>query len=111
MKIKQGEIYLANLSFKGGHEQSGYRPVLIMQNNFLNDNLNTAIVAPMTSNLAAKGKLTTHFLPKNLSRLNFDSIILLFQMRTIDMRKLKKRVSFVGDYNLKEIKKQLKFIF
>jgi len=31
MKLNQGDIYLANLDPTKGHEQSGYRPVLVMK--------------------------------------------------------------------------------
>ncbi|MFH1522255.1 MAG: type II toxin-antitoxin system PemK/MazF family toxin [Patescibacteria group bacterium] len=111
MSIKQGDIYLADLNPAKGHEQSGFRPVLIMQNNLLNENLSTAIIAPITSNLSAQGKLTTHFLPKNISKLNQDSVVLLFQMRTLDKGRLQKKITNLGQDEILKIKSQLKFIF
>jgi len=108
---KQGEIYLADLNPTKGHEQSGTRPVLIMQNDILNKNLNTVIVAPITSNLNAKGKLTTYFLPKNTSCLKQDSIALLFQIRTLDKKRLQKKISALPKEEIFSIKEQLKFIF
>lgn len=49
--ICQGDIYFTDLNPIKGHEQAGFRPVLIMQNNILNKNLNTVIIAPITSNI------------------------------------------------------------
>ena len=109
--IQQGDIYLANLNPVKGHEQAGFRPVLIMQNNILNANLNTAVICPITSNLKAKGKLTTYFLSKKESNLDKDSVVLLFQIRTIDRTRLKKRAFQLDKGIFLKIKKELRFIF
>lgn len=109
--MRQGDIYLANLNPVKGHEQAGFRPVLVMQNNILNTNLNTIIVAPITSNLKAKGKMTTYFLSQKISKLSKDSVVLLFQLRTLDKSRLKKKISNMGEALFLEIKKQLSFVF
>ncbi|MBU4332552.1 type II toxin-antitoxin system PemK/MazF family toxin [Patescibacteria group bacterium] len=111
MTIHQGEIYLANLNPIKGHEQAGFRPVLILQNNILNKNLSTVIIAPITSNLKAKGRLTTYFLSKEISGLDRDSVVLLFQIRTLDKERLQKRVGILSKEEFREIKQQLRFIF
>ena len=98
---------MANLNPIKGHEQAGMRPVLIMQNDILNKNLNTVIIAPLTSNLNAKGFLTTWFLPKKTSNLNSDSIVLLFQIRTIDKMRLEKKVSTLSRIEFSKIKNQV----
>ena len=54
--IKRGEIYLANLNPSVGSEQSGVRPVLIIQNDIGNIYSNTTIVACMTSHMEGKPK-------------------------------------------------------
>ena len=109
--IQQGDIFLADLNPVKGHEQSGYRPVLVMQNNILNTNLNTVLIAPITSNLQAKGKLTTFFLPQKLSKLHYDSVVLFFQMRTIDTSRLEKLLTHISHEEFIFIKDQLRFIF
>jgi len=111
MDIKQGDIFLANLNPVAGHEQADFRPVLIMQNNILNNNLSTIIIAPITANIKTKGKLTTYFLPKNSSSLDKNSIVLLFQMRTLDKGRLEKKIAKVAKEDFIKIKEQLKFIF
>ena len=111
MRLNQGDIYLVNLNPTKGHEQSGYRPVLVIQNNFLNKNLNTVVVAPLTTNLQAKEKLTTYFLSKKETKLKKDSVVLLFQVRTIDKERLSKKVSSLKQNVFYEIKKQLNFVF
>lgn len=47
--IKRGDIYLVDLSPTKGHEQSGKRPVVVIQNNIANMFSNTTIIAPCTT--------------------------------------------------------------
>jgi mRNA interferase MazF len=111
MKISQRTIYFANLNPTKGHEQSGLRPVIVLQNDILNKNLNTVVIAPLTSNLHAKGLLTTYFLDKNYYNLAFDSLILLTQIRTIDKSRLTRKITQIDPDTFREIKKQLTLIF
>lgn len=110
MPIRQGDIYLADLNPAKGHAR-GFRPVLVIQNDILNANLNTIVIVPITSNLNAKGKLTTYFLPKIVSGLNQDSVALLFQIRTIDKERLRKMITRLDRDEFIRIREQLKFIF
>jgi len=109
--MKQGEIYFADLNPIKGHEQGGYRPVLVLQNDIFNKHLNTVIIAPITTNLKAKGLLTTYFLAQKKSKLKYDSVVFLHQLRTIDKTRLKKLVSSPTSYELANIREQLSLIF
>jgi mRNA interferase MazF len=111
VKVQQAEIYFANLNPTKGHEQSGLRPVLILQNNHLNKHLSTIVVAPITSNLLTKGYYTTFYLPKETSKLLSDSVILLYQVRTLDKSRLQKRVSQVPKELFNKIKQQLYLVY
>lgn len=111
MTPKQGAIYLVDLDPTKGHEQSGKRPVLVLQNNILNKNLNTVVVAPLTGNLRMKGALTTYFLPSTTSGLEKDSIILLYQIRTIDTSRIEKYVGTLSGQQFHDVKKQLSCVF
>lgn len=109
--LKQGAIYFADLNPVKGHEQAGFRPVLVLQNDILNKNLSTVIIAPITTNLKAKGYLTTCFLAKSVSGLPQDSVILLYQIRTIDKMRLKRLVSNLSPVIMRQIKEQIAFVF
>lgn len=109
--VKQGSIFLADLNPVKGHEQSGYRPVIVLQNNILNKNLNTVIIVPITKNLNAKGYLTTFFLDKKTSQLSHDSIALLFQIRTIDKIRLKKYIYTLPSAVFYALKRQMYLVF
>jgi mRNA interferase MazF len=101
--IKQGDIFLVNLNPIKGHEQGGLRPALILQNDQLNHNLSTVIIAPITSNMALKGLMTTHFLPAKSSGLNRDSLVLVYQVRTIDKGRFIKRIARISKNDFFEI--------
>lgn len=40
---------MLNFNPQTGHEQAGYRPVLVVSNNFFNNKTNMAIVCPVTN--------------------------------------------------------------
>lgn len=107
MEIKRGEIYYADLSPVVGSEQGGIRPVLIIQNDIGNKYSPTVIVAAITSQIN-KAKIPTHIeLPSDIYNLPKDSVILLEQIRTIDKRRLKEKITtLVGD-KMKEVNKAL----
>jgi mRNA interferase MazF len=110
-QINQGDIYLANLNPVKGHEQAGLRPVLVLQNNILNRNLNTIVIAPITSNLEAKGLMTTYFLSGKESGLKKDSVALLYQIRTIDKTPLKKEVGHISKKDFSQIRVKMMRVF
>ncbi len=67
--------------------------MLIVQNDIGNKYSPTVIISAITSQIQ-KARLPTHVeLPSRLSGLEKDSVILLEQVRTIDKRRLKKRVT------------------
>ena len=105
--VKRGDIYFADLSPVVGSEQGGVRPVLVIQNDVGNRYSPTVIVSAITSQLS-KAKLPTHIelsssdyhLPKN-------SVVLLEQIRTLDKRRLKEKITVIKKKKMKEINKAL----
>lgn len=47
--VKQGDIIKINLDPRAGHEQAGYRPAVVVSNNFFNKVTNMTIVCPITN--------------------------------------------------------------
>jgi len=47
--VKQGDIIKLELSPTAGHEQSGYRPAVVVSNNFAITKTNVVYVAPITN--------------------------------------------------------------
>jgi mRNA interferase MazF len=97
MVVKRGDIYYANLSPVVGSEQGGHRPVLVIQNDVGNKYSPTVIVAAITSQIS-KAKLPTHVeVSAKQFNLDKDSVVLLEQMRTIDKRRLKEKVTHLSE--------------
>lgn len=101
---KRGEIYLAALDPTIGHEIKKTRPVLIIQNDTSNEHSRTTIVAPITSTvrmplspvhalLAADGR----------TGLAVVSVALLNQIRTVDRRRLIKRLGLVDAQRMQHV--------
>ncbi len=47
--VKQGDIIKINFNPQQGHEQAGYRPAVVISNNFFNEKARLAIVCPITN--------------------------------------------------------------
>lgn len=105
--VKRGEIYFADMGEGVGSEQNGIRPVLVLQNDVGNKFSPTTIVALITS-INKKMNLPVHLeIPKTISRLPQDSVVLLEQIRTIDKKRLLKKVSFLDSETMNEIDEKI----
>lgn len=106
-EFKRGDIYMADLSPVVGSEQGGIRPVLIIQNDIGNKYSPTVIVTAITSQMT-KAKLPTHVeLPSKLFNLPKDSVALLEQVRTLDKRRLKDKLTTLSEIKMKEVNRAL----
>lgn len=104
--IKRGAVYFANLDPGFGSEQGGSRPVLVIQNNIGNRFSPTVIVAAITSKL--KKNIPTHIKVPAEHGLEKDSVILLEQLRTIDKRRLVKKVAELDENFMNHVDTVLK---
>ena len=101
--VKRGDIFFAELSPVVGSEQGGIRPVQIIQNDIGNQYSPTTIVAAITSQIT-KAKIPTHVeITTGQSGLLKDSVVLAEQLRTIDKKRLKEKVSNVDDELMKKV--------
>ncbi|TCS80885.1 type II toxin-antitoxin system PemK/MazF family toxin [Pectinatus cerevisiiphilus] len=106
--IKRGDIFYANLSPVVGSEQGGSRPVLILQNNIGNKYSPTIIVAAITAQIT-KGKLPTHIeLKADKCKLERDSVVLLEQLRTIDKKRLRNKITTLDNNIMKSVDEAVK---
>lgn len=98
---------MADLSPVVGSEQGGVRPVLIIQNDIGNKYSPTVIVTAITSQMT-KAKIPTHVeLPSKEYNLPKDSVALLEQVRTLDKRRLKEKLTSLPEHKMKEVNRAL----
>lgn len=106
-KIRRGDIFYADLTLGVGSEQSGFRPVLIIQNNTGNKHSATVIAAVITSRTKHKADLPTHCPLKRQQGLGRDSLVLLEQIRTIDKSRLKEYIGTLDGAAMSGVDKAL----
>ena len=88
-KIRRGDVYYAELPDETvGSVQSGRRPVLITQNNYMNDRAPTVLVATITSAIK-RLDLKTHVLLPKIKGLPKQSMVMTEQRYTLDKKSLK----------------------
>ena len=107
--MQKGDIYYASFDEGIGSEQTGKRPVLIIQNNIGNKYSPTVIVALITKHCKAM-YIPTHTLLKTIDTpfLKYNSIVLTEQIRTIDKTRLLEYLGTINSYQLDEVNKALK---
>jgi mRNA interferase MazF len=89
-RIRRGDIFYADLRPTVGSEQAGVRPVLVVQNDVANRLSPTVVVCALTSQLK-RPQLPTHVLVPDLDP-GAPSVLLVEQMRTLDKRRLLRRI-------------------
>lgn len=105
--VKRGEIFYANLSPVIGLEQGDIAPVIIIQNDIGNRYAPTVVVAVITSQIN-KAKLPTHVeISSSKYGLIPDSVVLLEQIRTIDKRRLERKIGNIDIEDIIKINKAL----
>lgn len=104
--IRRGDVYYADLSGVVGSEQDGVRPVVVVQNDKGNKYSTTLIVAPISKKMS-KPPLPTHVI-FSVSQLNYVSMILLEQLRTIDKKRLGQWICTLDQSTIEKINAALR---
>ena len=102
VRPRRGEIYLVYFDPTVGAEIQKTRPAVILQNDIGNQYSPLTIVAAITSNVLRRGP-TSVFVRAREAGLTVDSVILLNQIRTIDKRRLGKRLGALRPDTMKQI--------
>ena len=100
MRIKQYEIWVADLNPRFGTEAGKTRPVLIIQTDLLNKFHPSTIICPITTNVKPEAEILRVHLSKGTSKLKEDCDIMIDQIRSIDNKRLIKKI---GELKQKEI--------
>lgn len=102
-EFHRGEIYYADLDPIFGHEQGGYRPVLILQNDYGNFYSPTVIVTSATSRISKKPHLSTHVVLDRVDGLPSPSTFQLENLRTLDKQRMGDCVGKLTDEQMEKI--------
>ena len=99
----RGEIYYADLDPVVGSEQGGRRPVLILQNDIGNEHSPVTIAASITSAPARLSRPTDVLISGESSGLAKPSRVLLNQIKTLDKRRLGRKIGRLSTEQMKQV--------
>ena len=100
MQIKQYQIWIADLNPGFGTETGKTRPVVILQTDLLNRFHPSTIICPITTNVKPEAKILRVHLFKGVSKLKENCDIMIDQLRSIDNKRLIKKI---GDLPIESI--------
>ena len=92
MKIRQFEIWIADLNPRFGTETGKTRPVVVVQTDYLNKVHPSTIICPITTNVKPESEILRVHLKKGMARLKEDCDVMIDQIRAIDNKRFIKRV-------------------
>lgn len=110
MKIKQFDIWVADLEPQRGTEAGKVRPVLVIQTNLLNSIHPSVIVCPVTTKVESESEILRVHLTKGMSNLKVESDIMIDQIRAIDKRRLLNKVGELPKELQKIVKENIKVV-
>ena len=98
MTPERWSVWLANLDPVVGSEQGKTRPVLVLSDTQLNRILPVVNVLPITSRKRQRRIYPNEALiPAGTAGLDVESIVLCYQIRTLDKRRLVKQLGMLDD--------------
>lgn len=103
--MRQGELWYAILGPVKGSEQDGYRPVLIVSGNLMNQYAPVVICCPLTSKI--KKYMGNPILSAGNHGLTNDSEVLVSHVRSISKDRLSEKIGEVPLSVVQSIKKTL----
>ena len=108
MRIKQYEVWLADLNPTIGTEPGKTRPVVIIQTDLLNETHLSTLICPITTNVKADIQmLRVHLRKDQLTKL---SDILVDQIRAIDNKRFIKQLGKLNKNQIQTLKRNIKIV-
>src|SRR5919205_53876 len=102
MCVERWSVWLAKLGPVVGSEQGLTRPVLVISQTALNDVLPVVNVLPVTSRKGGRRIYPNEaLLPVGTAGLTLESIVLCYQIRTLDKRRLGRTFGTLDDETLR----------
>ncbi len=105
---KRGDVYLVNFDPTLGAEIRKTRPALVLQNDIANRHSPITIVAAITSHFGDRLYPTEVLVEAPEGGLSTDSVILLNQIRSIDRRRLAKRLGSANPETMTRVDQALR---
>ncbi|MBN8719469.1 MAG: type II toxin-antitoxin system PemK/MazF family toxin [Sediminibacterium magnilacihabitans] len=108
IKIKQYDIWLADLNPSKGTEAGKVRPVVIIQTDLLNGTHLSTLICPVTTNVQPELELLRVHLKKG--QLDKLSDVLIDQIRSIDNKRLIQKLGRLTPHQVDELKRNIAIV-
>jgi mRNA interferase MazF len=112
LTMQRGDIVLVDLPQAvgtSGHEQTGNRPALVVHSDATSASLSIIMIVPLTSNIAAKKFAhTIEIQPSSQNGLSTPSVLMVFQLRAIDKRRIIKKLGVIEAAALELVDAEMK---
>lgn len=112
--MARGDIRTVDLpasANQAGHEQIGSRPVIVVQTDITDAMLPTTMIIPITSNLCAlRYPHTLRIDPSTQNGLTMPSVLLVFQLRAIDKKRLGNRIGQLEQRHLQQLETEIRHL-
>ena len=94
-----------------GHEQAVSRPAVVVQADSSHGSLPTVTVVPMTGQLdAARFPRTFRVDPSDANGLTRSTVVLAFQLRAVDSRRLLRRIGALEPHHLALLEEEMRVL-
>jgi mRNA interferase MazF len=112
MKIKQYDVWLADLNPRSGTEPGKLRPVVIIQTDLLNEiGHPSTLVCPITTHVIPDASILRVHLSKKEAGTTNPSDIMVDQVRAIDNQRLTDRIGSLNSLSVKALRDSLTTVF
>ena len=110
MRIKQFELWIADLNPRIGTEAGKVRPVIVVQTDLLNKEHPSTIICPITTKIQKESEILRIHLKKSKIKLKEDCDIMMDQLRAIDNKRLLRKIGEVNNDVKDKIRENLRII-
>ncbi len=112
MRIRQYEVWIADLNPRMGSEPGKTRPVVVVQTNLLNQIPHpSTVICPITTQIIQNSEILRVHIEAGVAKLDQASDIMIDQVRAIDNWRLINKVGSLPDDIAKQIKESLMVLF
>jgi mRNA interferase MazF len=110
MKIKQFDVWTADLNPKIGTEPGKIRPVLVIQTDLLNSVHPSTIICPITTNVVKESDILRVHMKKGVSNIQKPSDLMIDQIRAIDNKRFVQKIGELPNDIRKTVVENLKIV-
>lgn len=110
MRIRQFDIWIADLEPRRGTVAGKVRPVLVVQTDLLNNEHPSTIICPITTKVEEGSEILRVHIKKGISNLKEESDIMIDQIRAIDNRRLLNKAGSLTKDLQRKVRENIKIV-